>query len=1277
MSTATFVEQLFTQFLGRSADLAGRDYWVNLIDSGVATAANAAQSFINSDEYAGVVLPIARLYYAAFGRIPDASGLTYWVTTARAGSTMQQISTNFVRSAEFTSLYGSNVADSNFVDLLYKNVLGRTPDAGGKAYWLARLGTDKLPRATVLTYFANSQELITSKNPEIKVVTQYQSILGITPTRAQIDAGLHTDPTQLTTQLLANDAYTGVPAPHLNTRGMVLDGYLAGATVFIDQNGNHIQDAGELSALADLQGDFSFAGRESFNGVLVAQNGRDITTGQVYTGQFSAPSGSTVITPLTTLLQTMIEQSGLPRADLNTMLALHLLLDPTLDLTRFDPIGAAIKTGATGAQQILALQVQIRSAQINSLITASSVFLHEVGLALEPGHAEQVSYRALAQTLLNPDLPASTDLTLGATIQAVISNAARLLQASSDQQTLIDTLGAQVGTVVAAINLALAAVDESTPLASLSKIGQIQLVALDLDGLIQTGVASNDLSAALAQIATAPLNAAIVAAFGRLGPVVQDIIAPTLVSSTPADNASPVLASSNITLTFSEAVIAGNGNLMITDGFDLRTIAASDTTQVTISGNTVTINPALDLRNGANYHVLIDKGAISDIAGNPYAGITDVTALNFMVPASMVQLSSLNGATGSRYDALVSSGMAVASAGDVNGDGYDDFLISASSASNTGASYLVFGKSTPFTATTKLSTLAGRDGVRLDGVTAGDFAGSAIGGGGDINGDGYADVIIGANGAAPGANKLAGSVYIVFGKMGAFSATLGLSTLDGKTGFRLDGASANSWLGSAVANAGDVNGDGLDDILVGANGTDGTTGAAYVVFGKTAGFTSTMNVSKLDGSNGFRLSGVSAADNTGFAVSSAGDVNGDGIDDMLVGAFGANRGAGAAYLVFGKSGAFAANIDLGLLDGSNGVRLDGAAGDNAGRSVAKIGDFNGDGIDDIVVGAFHGNGDTGSAYIVFGKAGAWNASLDLSLLDGSNGFRLDGVAALDLTGISVSPAGDVNGDGLADLLIGARDANTHAGASYVIYGTRNTVPAHVNLAYLNGISGFKLNGSPDNLAGGSVAGIGDVNGDGFGDVLIGAEGAANAVGSSFLVLGSNTSNLITLSGTVAADTLTGTAGADGIDGGGGNDTIVGGGGADIIHGGAGDDRITVPDLTFLLVDGGGANAATGKDTLALSGAGMSLNLAAFHGKIRNIEVIDLAGSGDNELTLTAGDIMNVLAQGRTFTVSGNAGDVVHLAGGGWVSDAIAGGLHPFHNGNVIIKIGATLTIDMV
>ena len=495
-----------------------------------------------------------------------------------------------------------------------------------------------------------------------------------------------------------------------------------------------------------------------------------------------------------------------------------------------------------------------------------------------------------------------------------------------------------------------------------------------------------------------------------------------------------------------------------------------------------------------------------------------------------------------------------------------------------------------FPPTLELSTLDGTNGFRLDGVAAGDLSGRAVSNAGDVNGDGLADLLIGAFAADPN-GSYSGASYVVFGRnTGPFPASLDLSSLDGTNGFRLNGVAAYDRSGFAVSSAGDVNGDGLADLLIGAYGADPNgsySGASYVVFGRNTAqsgpFPASLNLSSLDGTNGFRLNGVAADDRSGSAVSSAGDVNGDGLADLLIGAAFADPNgsdSGASYVVFGRntaqSGPFPASFDLSSLDGTNGFRLDGvAADDRSGSAVSNAGDVNGDGIADLLIGA-DGAGPNGSfsgaSYVVFGRntaqTGPFPASLNLSSLDGTNGFRLSGVAAYDFSGRAVSSAGDVNGDGLADLLIGADGADPNgnfSGASYVVFG-RNTAqtgpfPASLNLSSLDGTNGFRLDGvAAGDRSGFAVSSAGDVNGDGLADLLIGAVGASpngSFSGASYVVFGRNTAqsgpfpaslNLSSLDGTngfrlngVAADDFSGFAVSDAgdVNGDGGADLLIG------------------------------------------------------------------------------------------------------------------------------------------
>ncbi|HLF95662.1 MAG TPA: DUF4347 domain-containing protein [Methylococcaceae bacterium] len=649
-----------------------------------------------------------------------------------------------------------------------------------------------------------------------------------------------------------------------------------------------------------------------------------------------------------------------------------------------------------------------------------------------------------------------------------------------------------------------------------------------------------------------------------------------------------------------------------------------------------------------------------------------------------IDLSSLDGSNGFKLSGAAAgdwSGWSVSAAGDVNGDGFGDLVIGAYRADpngsyDAGVSYVVFGASNGFAANLNFSSLNGANGFQISGAAAYDYSGSSVSAAGDVNGDGFGDLIVGAYLADPNGDR-SGASYVVFGKSGGFAANLDLSAINGNNGFKLSGEAAGDRSGDSVSAAGDVNGDGFDDLIVGAFAANGGySGASYVVFGKSTGFGANLDLSGLDGTNGFRLSGVAAGDWSGSSVSSAGDMNGDGFDDLIVGAPHADPNGnfleGASYVVFGKSG-FAPSLDLSSLDGSNGFRLSGvAAGDHSGISVSSAGDVNGDGFDDLIVGAYEAdpNGsESGASFVVFGTSGGFAPNLDLSSLNGANGFKLSGVATYDQSGYSVSAAGDVNGDGFDDLIVGAHSADPHgsfSGASYVVFGKANGFAANLNLSSLDGTNGFKLSGvAMGDASGHSVSAAGDVNGDGFDDLIVGAPGAepnGSASGASYVVFGGDFTGSVTYLGTSGPDVLTGTPAAERFVAGGGNDTVIGGGGADVFSGGEGHDRIVAPDLSFQQVDGG-----SGVDTLALSGSGLTLDLAALRGRIENIEAIDLTGSGDNRLQLTALDLLNLSDTSNTLTVEGNTGDAVYLDNG-WTPLGMVDGYYVRTQGAALLRI---------
>jgi hypothetical protein len=469
-------------------------------------------------------------------------------------------------------------------------------------------------------------------------------------------------------------------------------------------------------------------------------------------------------------------------------------------------------------------------------------------------------------------------------------------------------------------------------------------------------------------------------------------------------------------------------------------------------------------------------------------------------------------------------GQSVASAGDINGDGFADMILGTLDFSNSGKAYVIFGKAGGTRTNIDLAALAASDGFIIEGDATGDMAGFSVSSAGDINGDGFADMIVGAPFGNDGGSN-AGEAYVIFGKAGATRTNIDLTSLAASDGFIIQGDVANDYAGWSVSSAGDINGDGFADMIVGASDGDNggpTAGEAYVIFGKAGTTRTNIDLTALAASDGFIIQGDDTGDRAGFSVASAGDINGDGFADMIVSApfvdvgafFGFNGKieAGEVYVIFGKAGTTRANIDLTALAASDGFVIQGDAGfDYAGVSVSSAGDINGDGVDDMIVGASggdNGGGEAGEAYVIFGKAGATRTNIDLSSFTASDGFIIQGDLAGDRAGSSVASAGDINGDGFADLIVGAPfgdDAGTNAGEIYVIFGKAGATRTNIDLTSLASSDGFIIEGNAaDDWAGASVASAGDLNDDGFADLIVGVGRGDNGgtdAGGAYVIYG--------------------------------------------------------------------------------------------------------------------------------------------------------------------------------
>ena len=494
-----------------------------------------------------------------------------------------------------------------------------------------------------------------------------------------------------------------------------------------------------------------------------------------------------------------------------------------------------------------------------------------------------------------------------------------------------------------------------------------------------------------------------------------------------------------------------------------------------------------------------------------------------IAPAALatIPLSSLDGTNGFKLSGVSGDdnvGQSVSALGDINGDGFNDFAVDSIYAGGSGAAYVIYGAVSGFPANFALASLSTATGFKITGAS-GDLIGLAIAPAGDVNGDHIADIVLTAE--AADANGLdSGAAYVVYGKVGT-RGTLDLATVIGTNGFRIAGGAAGDHMGNACA-AGDVNHDGFSDLVIGAENAQPNgqfSGAAYVVFGKAA-FPASVAVTALDGTNGFKFSGA-MNDLAGTAVSAV-DLNGDGFSDVVISAPVANAN-GTTYVIFGKASAFSANLTAATL-GTGGFAIVGvASGDHAGISLRNAGDVDGNGVNDLIIGAFEAAGAqtfSGAAYVLFGKHGTFS-NINLSTLNGTNGFKLSGVAMDDEAGLSVS-GGDVNGDGLSDLVIGAPDAGSSGGtvdpgAVYVVFGKSAGIGANVNLGSLDGTNGFTIIHNVTRDFAGNAVSAGDVNGDGFADVIVGVpgiHGAGTVVGAADVIFGFN-------SGAAVAPTISG------------------------------------------------------------------------------------------------------------------------------------------------------------
>lgn len=465
--------------------------------------------------------------------------------------------------------------------------------------------------------------------------------------------------------------------------------------------------------------------------------------------------------------------------------------------------------------------------------------------------------------------------------------------------------------------------------------------------------------------------------------------------------------------------------------------------------------------------------------------------------------------TSPTWTVTLTSATAIASAGDVNGDGFEDVIVGDSAYSNgetaEGAAFVYLGSASGPAMTPSWTVESNQESAWL---------GNSVAGAGDVNGDGYGDVIVGAWHYGNG-EMFEGRAYVYHGSPAGLSTTPAWTT---------ESDNGGAEFGYAVAGAGDVNGDGYADVIVGCYRCEDDVlqdgeGWALVYHGSSSGLSTTAAVI---------LQPNVADERFGGAVAGAGDVNGDGYADVIVGAHrhhNPENNEGGAFVYLGSSSGVASTAVWSAETDQMGAQF--------GISVGGGGDVNGDGYSDVIVGSPYFSGDQaaeGRVFVYYGSASGptgtpWTAESN----QGGSAF-----------GWSVGSAGDVNGDGFADVIVGANTFGN--GRTFVYHGSATGLPPAANWTELT---------EGDAFFGVAVAGAGDVNGDGFAEVIIASATEAFVYdgGGATHTTAANWTTASALGGEVGASV----SGAGDVNGDGYSDLIVGSPGTDsaiVFHGSA-------------------------------------------------------------------------------------------------------------------------------
>ncbi|MCI5105915.1 MAG: hypothetical protein MRY76_04320 [Pseudomonadales bacterium] len=650
---------------------------------------------------------VIRLVQAMFNGAPNASILDELSELLQSPDvSVLQLANWLADNPVFSSeMYASSLSNAEFGAAFIDNIVGSAASQENKdwaAAEAAKFLDAGMPRGQLISQVADALFETGASNPDwgeaatqfrnkVEVASSYaitnQGAGGTLDTLQAVTSSVSADPDSVTAAISAfSEAWTGV----------VVDGYVAGATVFVDLDGDGVQGPSEPSTTTDAMGNFSFAGGENNWGPIIAVGGTDIATGKPFKGSLTASPGSTVVNPLTTLIDKLSMAPGTTVSSARAKILTALGLDPSTNLQDFDPIATAANPAATDEQKALALKVQAAAAKVNTFVEQTSALLQGSGVSGDSNASTGAAYQALADALSvaassaglstdpnDPDAPVSDgtlDLSSGTAIANIVKSAATKAGASSTQQSTVDGMADDASSIITNLNNAIsnALGDGSGDVTeTLNGMASVQVVSSNTANTVQSQAAgSGNLSDTAGTVNGDSLTDALNQAQTELGDVDGDGESNATTPDNSGGGGSPAAtftvtetagvvtfggtASGNITVSW--AGITGDsvatftrGGITASETPDFEVGVAGTATTITLaSGQALSLSAADASTLIANITALDGDGsiALTDSSLTVSAVITLDTAVTADIDASAA--SSLSG-TGAEFDTAIAA----------------------------------------------------------------------------------------------------------------------------------------------------------------------------------------------------------------------------------------------------------------------------------------------------------------------------------------------------------------------------------------------------------------------------------------------------------------------------------------------------------------------------------------------------------------------------------------------------------------------------------------------